>query len=117
MDYSKGKYTTTKCSYNSAGSFRIGLSQSGDFDGRPDRVTLKLSFPQLPPLVVADASSLKPESVTYDHRLLGSVVVFRDVDLKTSPSVELKLDPSYPTSVLPNFIGLQGRVRRARYAK
>jgi len=120
MDYAHGKYTKTTCSYSfQARSFKISLTQSGDFTGKPPRVLVKLSFPQLPPLKVSSFSQGLSSSpgVEYDHEIMGSVITLPDVDLSTSSSLMLTIDESYSASVLAGFVGALGHVRRARYIK
>lgn len=118
QDYLAGKYASTLCEYSFQGrTFKIKLSQTGDFTGRPQRVTLRLSFPQLPPLTILQTASLSEPVVTYSHELLGTVLTFEGIELTANPSLEVAIDPAYSARGLQNFIGLQGRVRRARYAK
>mmetsp|Transcript_18696 Transcript_18696/g.59355 ORF Transcript_18696/g.59355 Transcript_18696/m.59355 type:complete len:901 (-) Transcript_18696:77-2779(-) len=116
-DHLQGKYATVRCHYSFKGrTFFVIVSQDGDFPGRPAAVTLKLSFPQLPPLSIV-RTTLKQPTITYDHRLLGSVVTFAGVELGAQQRVELAIDGAYPAAVLPNFVGALGRLRQARYAK
>lgn len=116
LDYLSGGHTETTCEYAFAdGKFSFKISQTGDFKGRPSKVTLKLSFPQMPPITVSQADA----TVEYDHELVGPVATFSNVDLSATFSVDAVIDAAYLGSpgVLPNFVGLLGRVRRARYMK
>lgn len=117
-DYLKGQQTTTRCEYNFTDrSFKIKLSQVGSFPGRPANVTLRLSFPQLPPVIVESTTGLGDIASDYDRSLLGTVLTVRDVDLAKGPSIKVMIDPAYSSAVLPNFVGVLGRLRRARYVK
>jgi len=121
MDYLTGKFANTTCSYTfQGGSFQIKLAQTGDFEGRPTRQTVKLSFPQLPPLKYVSIATRHGAKLqhAYDRKILGPTLSVPDVDLATSSlSIEAALDNAYSPEVMPNFVGLLGRVRRARYAK
>eukprot|EP00933_Yihiella_yeosuensis_P024987 TRINITY_DN19369_c0_g1_i2.p1 TRINITY_DN19369_c0_g1~~TRINITY_DN19369_c0_g1_i2.p1 ORF type:complete len:919 (-),score=136.58 TRINITY_DN19369_c0_g1_i2:189-2918(-) len=123
-DYLHGKYTKTTCDYNFQGrTFVIHLSQTGDFNARPQQVTLRLSFPQLPPFSAGGSASILVNGKTtvaplsYDTHILGPVVTLENVDLKAKVSITLTLDASYSDEHLKDFMGLLGHVHRARYAK
>lgn len=119
-DYLRNKFTSTVCEYSfKARRFTIRFSQSGDFPQRPEKVKLRLSFPQMPPLRLVSTSNMVGNlgPVSYDHHILGGVFTFLDVDLRMNPVVELEIDQTFPAEVLPNFIGALGRIRRARYIK
>jgi len=117
-DYLQGKFSETKCEYVFNGNkFTFRFSQKGDFEGKPSRVMLKLSFPQLPPVEVLRKQGLGAPEYVYDHAMLGSVITFKDVDLSASPSVTIAIDSSYDAKILPNFIGVLGKLRKARYVK
>lgn len=118
LDYLKLGRSVSELTYRfQGGSFDISLGQDGDFDGRPAKVMLRLSFPQLPPMKVLSSSGFAGLSVKYDHELLGPVVIAKDVDLTLRPNLTLALDASYSTAAMSNLVGSLGRVRRARYAK
>eukprot|EP00401_Gymnodinium_catenatum_P038400 CAMPEP_0117461174 /NCGR_PEP_ID=MMETSP0784-20121206/2387_1 /TAXON_ID=39447 /ORGANISM="" /LENGTH=723 /DNA_ID=CAMNT_0005254869 /DNA_START=33 /DNA_END=2204 /DNA_ORIENTATION=+ len=118
-EYMNGSFTETRCAYSFEGrAFTMRLTQKGDFVGRPKLVTVKLSFPQLPPLAVMQSTANgAPPKVEYSHELLGSVLTFEGVDLAAGLSVTLAIDAAYPSAVLPHFVGMMGKIRRARYAK
>lgn len=68
--YGDGQFTKTLCEYSyKPGTFDINVSQTGDFKGRPTKVTLRFSFPQLPPLVLQTKLNV---DYLYDHDLLAS---------------------------------------------
>jgi len=121
MDYLTGKFANTTCSYTfHGGRFQIKLAQTGDFEGRPTRQTVKLSFPQLPPLKYASVATRPGANlqIAYDRKILGPTLSVPDVDLSASSlSIEATFDDAYSPKVMPNLVGLLGRVRRARYAK
>lgn len=117
-DYLQGKYSVTTCAYTfSDPAFHVMLNQTGDFDGRPSRATVRLSFPQMPMLSLISPKGVLPVTSFYSHEILGTVLTFKDVDLRAGLSVELTIHDAYPLEVLPNFVGALGRIRRARYAK
>lgn len=117
-DYLQGKYTSTTCEYDfDTKTFTVRLSQEGDFLSKPAKVTLRLSFPQLPPLALVSASRLQLPTVSYDHHILGPVFTFYDVDLLANPSVTFEIPEEYSSAALQNFIGTLGRHRRAMYVK
>eukprot|EP00928_Gymnodinium_smaydae_P030258 TRINITY_DN22546_c0_g3_i1.p1 TRINITY_DN22546_c0_g3~~TRINITY_DN22546_c0_g3_i1.p1 ORF type:complete len:903 (-),score=95.05 TRINITY_DN22546_c0_g3_i1:79-2787(-) len=117
-DFMDGKYSKTECSYTfDNGVFKFTLSRSGDFEGKPAKLSVRLSFPQMPPVLISRSSS--KASVAYDDELLGPVVTLLDVDLDgpSAVEIELQVDPSYTVDARQAFVGLLGRVRRGRYAK
>jgi len=117
LGYQRGEFTQTTCDYTfSNGTFTIKVGQSGDFKGRPTSATLRFSFTQLPPMVMVDNGGHQFD-VTYDHALLGSVFTLQNVDLTKGTSVKISLPQDYTTQNLQQFVGVLGRVRRARYAK
>ena len=84
-------------------------------------MTVRLSFPQMPPVTVVEQAGAWVESVEYNHEIVGPVVTLSSVGFAyvrpgSSVVVGLGLEAAY-SSVLPDFIGLLGRARRARYAK
>ena len=114
LDYLSGGHTETTCEYAfKDGKFSFKISQKGDFNGRPSRVIIKLSFPQMPPVTVSNADA----TLEYDHELLGPVATFSNVDLSATLLVDAVIDTAYLGLPLPNFVGLLGRVRRGRYMK
>jgi len=117
--YLRGNYVTLSCNYTfQNGTFRVHVARSGGFPGAPTLTTVRLSFPQLPPMTVVNQAGA---SVEYSHEIVGPVVTVPDVDFGSMPAgsdllVELELEAAY-SKVLPFFVGLLGRVRRARYVK
>jgi len=101
-----------------ARSFKINVSQAGDFDGRPTRVTLKISFPQLPPMKVVSSTGVEAGklSIDYDDHLVGPVLAVENVDLAGSLEFVLAFEEDYD-GVLSKFPGTLGHVRHARYVK
>mmetsp|Transcript_43962 Transcript_43962/g.116186 ORF Transcript_43962/g.116186 Transcript_43962/m.116186 type:complete len:905 (-) Transcript_43962:120-2834(-) len=114
LDYLKGSQSRTVCEYTfEGGKFNFKISQTGDFEGKPSSATIKLSFPQLPPMSIqVPAGAI----VDYNRELVGSIATFPSISLSEGFSVEATIDPAFD-QVLPNFVGLAGRVRRARYIK
>merc|ERR1712187_966666 len=64
-----------------------------------------------PPLQAVEGA----DSVTYNHEILGPVVVLPPSKLDVK--IQLSFSKVYTPTVMPNFVGLMGRVRRAKYAK
>jgi hypothetical protein len=117
-DYLQDQVARTKLEYNFEGrTFKIKLSQTGNFPGRPDRVLVRLAFPQLPPMEVKSVSPMMTEDLYYDRKILGTVITFKQMDLKAGVSVELQISSAYKTKALLGFVGALGNIRRARYAK
>jgi len=116
--YERGEVTQTRCDYSfSNGTFIINVFQTGDFKGKPKNVTLHFSFTQLPPMVL-DGGAGHAFEARYDHSLLGSVFTLQNVVLTAEPiSFTVSFQPAYQAQNLQNFIGVLGRVRRARYVK
>ncbi|CAK0795391.1 unnamed protein product [Prorocentrum cordatum] len=117
--YLRGSYSTISCNYTfQNGTFQVHVARSGSFPGQPSLTTVRLSFPQMPPMLV-----LKPAgaSVEYSREIAGPLVTVPDVAFGPMPPgselfLELRVDAAY-SKALPLFVGLLGRVRRARYVK
>jgi hypothetical protein len=117
-EYLDKKFATTKLDYSFEGrTFKISLSQVGDFPGRPLTANVQLSFPQLPPIIVTSTGPKLDSTSYYDHKLLGSVISFSEVDLKAGAAFELAIDSSYTSKALQGLVGARGFMKRARYAK
>lgn len=111
-DYLDGKYTNTTVKYQFDGdTFRFDIAETGDFPGAPSKKRITFSFPQMPPFMSVDGA----DSVTYDHEIMGPIVVLPSA--KLGVKVQFSLSKGYTPIVMSNFMGLIGRVRRAKYAK
>lgn len=121
MDYQKGKFVTTKCSYSFEGrTFKLKLTQTGNFAGQLNMTTVMLSFPQLPPLTLGAYSGNEMMStpvVEYNRPLMGSVITLNNIDLTSGVDIEVSIDKDYSPQGLAAFVGVLGRIRRARYVK
>lgn len=77
---------------------------------------------QLPPMVWnherIGSVSMTPYDLAYDHELMGSVLTLQNIDLAEKPiSFQMSIQSVYNAQHLKNFVGILGRVRRARYVK
>lgn len=119
--YQQGEVATTECEYSFANNvFDVRVSQKGKFEGKPTNVTLRISFTQLPPMVIEELTGqIGKSDISYNRALLGSVFTVKNVDLGAAPfSIKIAIDPKYASGhLMQNFVGVLGRIRRARYAK
>jgi len=111
-DYLDGKYTNTTVKYQFDGDiFTFDIKQTGTFRGAPRKKRITFSFPQMPPFEGVDGA----DSVTYNHEIMGPVVVLPPA--KLGVRIQLPLSKLYTPIVMSKFVGLLGRVRRAKYVK
>lgn len=120
LEYMSGRYARMTCNYSFAGrEFQVSVSRIGGFNGMPEKVTLVLSFPQLPPLKVTSfEGGASGHAGAYSHEVLGSVLTVTEVDFAKGPvKLTLTIDHLYMPKAIACFVGVLGRIRRARYAK
>merc|ERR1719188_797454 len=81
--YLRGNYSTLWCNYTfQNGTFRVHVARFGGFLGAPALTTVRLSFPQMPPMTVVKQAGA---SVEYSHEIVGPVVTVPDVDFGSMP--------------------------------
>lgn len=117
MDYAQGAFTNTTCSFSfhnngTSNIFRVSISSTGfrHFTGQ-----VKISLPQMPPVIFPDPDVPVLGETGWDATILGPYVVFNVKNVSTA--VEFALDPAYSLEALGNFEGALGKIRRARYVK